>query len=314
MVPCTACTEATCAKTPEFGAYHVTSRALPTLAGEEAQQTGEEGARSNQTCRACVSGKAWTELHRRHREHEKAHVLGSSQHALLLDEHRKLLERLEMVSAFRTFRRNEVLIKQGSTDHVLMVVMKGEVRVEKEDTNGRKKTRTLATLGPGQVIGDLVFLGGGAANATVRSMQNEVSVMILPATDLLDLHRYERLGAPGNDNQEGGNFLVDFYRFLAVHLSERLRMANVTTTSATLQSSAHFAGLTEHDANIHTRLKASSTHPVRVIKYNAEDPRHKFNINASEYITVHEQCAALVHHGKRPLWGQVGEVIFIATT
>ena len=30
-----------------------------------------------------------------------------------------------------------------------------------------------------------------------------------------------------------------------------------------------------------------------------------FNIHASEYLTIPQQPAALVHHGKRPLWGKV---------
>jgi CRP-like cAMP-binding protein len=315
-VPCSACTEATCAKTPELGTFHITSRGLPELAEDGSQQNGGGDVTSKQKCRACVSGKAWTELHRRHREDENARALGCSQRALLRDEHRKLLDRLELVSAFRTCRRDEILIRQGSTEHVLMVIMTGEVSVEKADadTNGRRiKTRTLATLGPGQVIGDLVFLGGGAANATVRCIHNQVSVMILPTADLLDLHLHEQLGAPGTDNREGGNFLVDFYRFLAVHLSERLRIATLTSTSASQQSSSQFAGLVEADASIGTVSKASSYHPACVIKYDAEDPRRKFNINASEYITVQEQCAALVHHGKRPLWGQVDIVLLNAT-
>jgi len=30
-----------------------------------------------------------------------------------------------------------------------------------------------------------------------------------------------------------------------------------------------------------------------------------FNIHASEYLTIQLQPAALIHHGKRPLWGKV---------
>jgi hypothetical protein len=36
-----------------------------------------------------------------------------------------------------------------------------------------------------------------------------------------------------------------------------------------------------------------------------------FNIHASEYLTIPQQTAALVHHGKRPLWGKVCVLVHV---
>jgi hypothetical protein len=42
-----------------------------------------------------------------------------------------------------------------------------------------------------------------------------------------------------------------------------------------------------------------------VLQGSKNDLRAMFNIHASEYLTIPQQPAALVHHGKRPLWGKV---------
>ena len=42
-----------------------------------------------------------------------------------------------------------------------------------------------ARVGPGFTVGDIVFLKGGTATATVRSVDNGVSVLVLPRSSIL---------------------------------------------------------------------------------------------------------------------------------
>ena len=217
---------------------------------------------------------------------------------MLHEEHEKLLSRLERFSAFRACCKNEILIQQGSADRILMVVMRGAVRVEKRvaTANGRRqKTLMLATLGPGEIFGDLAFLGGGVANATVRSMHDQVSIMVLPSSDVLDLHLLEAQSPATGIRAEGDNLLVDFYRFLAVHLTERLRtITEKTTTMAFSLPDCDSADLAQSSVERVHFAYSSCSCPASVVERVPEDLRKVFNINASEYITVQEQCAALV--------------------
>ena len=310
-VPCSTCKEGT-SLAGQCGIFNVRSSVLEVGSNDGVAAHGERGTTNQQQCSACASGRAWTELHRRRREYEETHTPSRPHHALLHEEHEKLLSRLERFSAFRVCGKNEILIQQGAADRILMVVMRGAVRVEKRvaTANGRRpKTLTLATLGPGEIFGDLAFLGGGVANATVRSMHDQVSIMVLPSSDVLDLHLLEVQPPATGIRAEGDNVLVDFYRFLAVHLTERLRtITTKTTTMAFSLSDCDSAAVAQ--ASVERVHFASSNCPASVVERVPEDLCKVFNVNASEYITVQEQCAALVHHGKRPLWGQVVKSYF----
>ena len=58
-------------------------------------------------------------------------------------------------------------------------------------------------------------------------------------------------------------------------------------------------------------MPVSQSHPPNprqgadLLQGSKNDLCAMFNIHASEYLTIPQQPAALVHHGKRPLWGKV---------
>ena len=230
-------------------------------------------------CRACASGKEWRDLVHENRVQEDTLNAFQSHITLLQEEQAKLLSLLKTSSNMRFFKKGQILIEQGSTERQLMVVVEGKVCVEQALTkakSGRKmKPQILCSLGPGQVVGELVFLKGGAASASVRSLQDNTSMMILPRAEVLDkcmVHAHAH----------GPNNVVAFYRFLALHLCEKLR--DVSTWPA---------------------LELSSKRDSTAIGTDdkEDDICKTFNIHASEYVTVPRHPAALVQHGKRPLWG-----------
>ena len=80
----------------------------------------------------------------------------------------------------RRFKRNEVVVEQGEKTNTLFIILTGRVRVVTADKRGREVI--LATLQPGDYIGEMSLIDNEAHSATVRA---EVQ------TDMLTLGRAE---------------------------------------------------------------------------------------------------------------------------
>ena len=102
-----------------------------------------------------------------------------------------------------TFAPGQALIREGAPSWALYVVKSGTARVER---NGK----LLATLGEGDVIGEMSFLEAGNSSATVLAA-DELSVELIESQELLKIFEgFPHLGSR-------------FYRSIAVTLSRRLR-------------------------------------------------------------------------------------------
>ena len=75
---------------------------------------------------------------------------------------REDLSRIARIAKFTTFEENEFVCRQGELDQDLFAIISGSVSI-------RKGTRLLATLGPGEVVGELAFLDDQPRSADVEA-------------------------------------------------------------------------------------------------------------------------------------------------
>ena len=104
----------------------------------------------------------------------------------------------------------EELLREGTRSERLFVLRSGRVRIEREHLGGRIP---LATAGAGDVLGELAFLDGEPASATVV-VEEPVAAHVLLDSDLAELLA------------EDPRFAAAVYRALAVSLAARLRQTD----------------------------------------------------------------------------------------
>lgn len=104
----------------------------------------------------------------------------------------------------RTFAKGETLIKEGLESPSLFIVLEGEVDVV-VDGIGR-----VASLGSGEILGEMSFVDNAPPSATVVA-QSSAKVLVLQKSKVDD--RLTREPA----------FAARFYRALAIFLADRLR-------------------------------------------------------------------------------------------
>ncbi len=107
----------------------------------------------------------------------------------------------------QSFRKDDVLIEEGSQQKILYILRSGYVRV---DRNHDGQLLTYARLGPGELFGEMSFLEQADASASVIA-EEDVEVDAIDGPYLTSLLASE----PG--------FSARFYNSLAVTLSHRLR-------------------------------------------------------------------------------------------
>ena len=64
--------------------------------------------------------------------------------------------------------RDEVLVSDGHEQKYLYMVVNGQVGIYKGDASG--KSQQIATLGEGAAFGEMAFLSGGVASASVQAI------------------------------------------------------------------------------------------------------------------------------------------------
>ncbi len=91
------------------------------------------------------------------------------------------LTRVAEVTVPRGFGPGEVVFHEGDESDTCYVVRSGHVRVVREHTDGR--ILTLATLGPGDIFGELAIFDAERRSATIESL-DETEVVAILAGDM----------------------------------------------------------------------------------------------------------------------------------
>src|SRR3954467_12613552 len=91
------------------------------------------------------------------------------------------LERISRVSVARSFPAGVRVFHEGDHSDACYLVRMGDLRVTREHSDGR--AIALATLGPGDIFGELAMLDGKARSASVETLA-ESELLALPAGDM----------------------------------------------------------------------------------------------------------------------------------
>jgi CRP/FNR family transcriptional regulator len=90
------------------------------------------------------------------------------------------LERISRVAIPRSFPAGVRVFHEGDHSDACYLVRSGDLRVTREHPDGR--AIALATLGPGDIFGELAMLDGEARSASVETLTDS-ELLALPATD-----------------------------------------------------------------------------------------------------------------------------------
>jgi CRP/FNR family transcriptional regulator len=91
------------------------------------------------------------------------------------------LERISRVSVARSFPAGVRVFHEGDRSDACYLVRSGDLRVTREHPDGR--AIALATLGPGDLFGELAMLDGEARSASVETL-SDAELLALPAADV----------------------------------------------------------------------------------------------------------------------------------
>jgi CRP/FNR family transcriptional regulator len=91
------------------------------------------------------------------------------------------LDRVASVAIPRSFPKGVRVFHEGDSSDACYIVRRGDLRVTREHSDGR--AIALATLGPGDIFGELAMLDGGSRSASVETL-TETELLALPATDV----------------------------------------------------------------------------------------------------------------------------------
>jgi CRP/FNR family transcriptional regulator, cyclic AMP receptor protein len=91
------------------------------------------------------------------------------------------LQRFSRVAVPRSFPAGTRVFHEGDRSDACYIVREGSFRVTREHSDGR--AITLATLGPGEVFGELAMLDGDTRSASAEAL-SDGELLALPATDV----------------------------------------------------------------------------------------------------------------------------------
>src|SRR3954447_17241003 len=91
------------------------------------------------------------------------------------------LERISRVSVARSFPAGVRVFHEGDHSDACYLVRSGDLRVTREHRDGR--AIALATLGPGDIFGELAMLDGQARSASVEAL-TDAELLALSAADM----------------------------------------------------------------------------------------------------------------------------------
>jgi len=91
------------------------------------------------------------------------------------------LDPVASVAVPRSFPKGVRVLREGDATDACYIVRSGDLRVTREHPDGR--AIALATLGPGDIFGELAMLDGGTRSASVETL-SESELLALPASDM----------------------------------------------------------------------------------------------------------------------------------
>lgn len=94
------------------------------------------------------------------------------------------LERIAQVAIPRAFPKGAVVFHEGDDSDACYVIRRGEIRVTRQHPDGR--AITLATLGEGEIVGELAMLDGEERSATVEAL-DDIELLALSSKDMRGL-------------------------------------------------------------------------------------------------------------------------------
>jgi CRP/FNR family transcriptional regulator len=94
------------------------------------------------------------------------------------------LERFSQVAVPRSFPAGTRVFHEGDNSDACYIVREGSFRVTREHSDGR--AITLATLGPGEIFGELAMLDGDKRSASAEAL-TDGELLALPAGDVRSL-------------------------------------------------------------------------------------------------------------------------------
>lgn len=136
---------------------------------------------------------------------------------LLADLEAGELERIAQVAIPRSFPKGARVFHEGDRSDACYVIRAGEVRVTREHSDGR--AIALATLGPGELVGELAMLDGGVRSASVEAL-TDIELLAVSAADMKGLL--------------GRN--ADITTKLVIALAQRLRETNERISRQSFQT------------------------------------------------------------------------------
>jgi len=103
---------------------------------------------------------------------------------LFADLEEEELERFSHVAVPRAFPAGTRVFHEGDSSDACYIVSEGSFRVTREHSDGR--AITLATLGPGEIFGELAMLDGDRRSASAEAL-SDGELLALPAGDVRSL-------------------------------------------------------------------------------------------------------------------------------
>jgi CRP/FNR family transcriptional regulator len=91
------------------------------------------------------------------------------------------LDHIASVAVPRSFPKGVRVFHEGDHSDACYIVRAGDLRVTREHSDGR--AIALATLGPGDIFGELAMLDGGTRSASVETL-TDAELLALPAPDV----------------------------------------------------------------------------------------------------------------------------------
>jgi CRP/FNR family transcriptional regulator len=92
------------------------------------------------------------------------------------------LERVSSVAVPRSYPPSTRVFHEGDTSDACYIVRSGTFRVTREHPDGR--AITLATLGEGDIVGELAMLDGEVRSASLETLGGDGELLALPAGDV----------------------------------------------------------------------------------------------------------------------------------
>jgi len=99
-------------------------------------------------------------------------------------------EELQSIAALcqaRTFQAGEIITTQGDRGGELFLVFQGLVEVTTSLPSSGEAPRTVVTLGPGQIVGEMSLVDRGPRSATVRALTDGALLQALEREAFLNL-------------------------------------------------------------------------------------------------------------------------------